>query len=248
MLKIPANKSFNQFFLMKAKYVILLGVICLVVFFIFSYFYTRIRTIEVTGLPSGRTMQGLYQLNNQSLIFFDEQQFVLTLLRRNPFVQDITIQKQYPDKLLLFVVHTYPIATLQTKGGYFELNKFGKILKKTPEKNLKLPLVEYYQNFPYLQYSSGQTFSSKDLQYALFFLNELQRNLYKIQNIQIANYRNIQLQSDDQKQLFIFSADKDKAIQNYQLITLLKQLKKDSIEFTEIDFRFDKPVIKIAKE
>ena len=47
------------------------------------------------------------------------------------------------------------------------------------------------------------------------------------------------------KKKIIFSLEKNRTIQAYQLETLIKQFQIEGKEFVSLDLRFDKPIIKI---
>ena len=53
------------------------------------------------------------------------------------------------------------------------------------------------------------------------------------------------LYSEEKKQKLLFSAEKDRATQDYEMEAVLTQLKREGKEFTQLDLRFDKPIIVI---
>ena len=204
--------------------------------------YLSVSTIEVSG--EATTIAGLSQLNNSFLPTLDIHDVTTMLLRANPHIHSLTISKTYPRTITIFVQLEQPSAYLAVSQGYYVLNSKGKIIAKTlntPGKHL----ISYYETIPYSAYRVGQTLSQQDILDAIYFLEGMRALRYTINNIDIKGFNMIGLVSSDKT--FLFSAEKERDTQLFQLEEVVKELKKEGIDFETIDLRFNKPVVKFSK-
>jgi len=132
---------------------------------------------------------------------------------------------------------------IKADNGFFLLSQSGKIIIKTKENNSGLPIINYYQNLYYYQYQPGEIIDYQDILVCLSFLKKVEDLGLKVDTIDIAGVYMVAFNLDKKK--IIFSLEKNRTIQAYQLETLIKQFQIEGKEFVSLDLRFDKPIIKI---
>ncbi|OGK37605.1 hypothetical protein A3F03_00080 [Candidatus Roizmanbacteria bacterium RIFCSPHIGHO2_12_FULL_41_11] len=185
---------------------------------------------------------GLDYINKQNLLWLDTKAMSRIIVTQNSWVLQAKVEKVYPNTIYLYVSITQPLAYLQSDDGYFLLSENGRIVDKLKNIAAKLPVISYYQRFSYADISVGNYLSSKDLRDSLYFLDKINSLGFTINSIDIASFHMLGLYTIDNKQ-FLFSAEKDKEIQIYQVEEICKEFKIKGKEFQIIDVRFDKPVV-----
>lgn len=213
----------------------------------FIYLHYQLEKIEVHGMPTGKQLFGLASLEKKALFMIDTKHLEKELVAQNSFVKTVNVTKQYPRDLSITVTVYYPVAYLKTQMGFFQLADDGRILAKVRQEDNTLPVITYYQNFPFQGYQAGESFSFKDIQYAMHFLKKVQLLGVKINSIDIKGLHMLGLYTEGNKEQLLFTAEKDQATQVYQLEVVVAQLRREGKEFESIDFRFEKPIIKLKK-
>lgn len=244
-LRIPSLLPFFK----KNKLYFLCSVVSIVLgigVYVMSNYYV-VDTIEVRGLSRGQELYGITALEKQNLLLINVSKTEEIIKKQNPHVKTVSVSKEYPRKISIIVSTYFPLANLKTQVGYFVLSEDGRILAKQREENKNLPSITYYENFPYHGYSAGQSFKFKDIQYALHFLQKLHKLGIKINSIDIDGLHMLGLYADEKKQKILFSAEKDRDRQDYELQAVITQLKREGKEFTLLDLRFDKPIVVLQK-
>ncbi|MBI1862603.1 hypothetical protein HYS00_00615 [Candidatus Microgenomates bacterium] len=188
---------------------------------------------------------GLSELYGANLLILNEKQLEKDLMGKNPALNSIAVNRVYPATLQLRVSLRKPIVALQASDeGVFILDHEGVILLRLQKYTGPLPILKYYQTFPYKQYQVGDKIDYKDVMTALYFTDALSGFGYPAKRIDIDGLYMIRLLVIDNKTFFATS-EKDREIQLYQLKELLRQFKLQGKDFKTIDLRFDKPVITI---
>ncbi len=202
--------------------------------------YFRLRRIFLYTV--GDQEPKLNTISHVSLFFSSDKQIQENILSSNPLIQHIDIRKQYPHTLILSISWHRPVAALSQKEGYIYLSREGVVTEKiSNEKSVALPIMSYYQQFPFVQLSPGSRIPAQDVRQALLFLVYLQKKGVPIQRVDIQGFHMIGLYSADRE--FVFNAEKEYALQIYHLDETIKLLKRQGKQYKKIDVRFDKPVI-----
>jgi cell division septal protein FtsQ len=235
------KKSFR-----KSKYILLSVVVVSFLFgllyFVDSYF--TIKNIEVIGVKRIDDVKGIYAWNSKNILLFSEEELEKTISDRNPNVKSVTVIKKYPKTIQCVVEEYKPFASFLVNQGYFVLSSDGRILQKVKEKPGNLPLITYYQKLNYTTWQSGDRIEYQDLLTALYFLEQTSGLGLAVNTIDINGLNMIALQLQDQK--ILFTTEKDRDVQEYQLKTIIRQFRISGKNFTVLDLRFDKPVIQFT--
>ncbi|MBI4004813.1 FtsQ-type POTRA domain-containing protein [Candidatus Roizmanbacteria bacterium] len=216
----------------------------LILIFLDRFFH--VQTITIHGVPAKTTLRGLENLYSNNLFFFDEDVQEKYLASNNPIVKTIHIARKFPNAIIVIVTLADPIAYFSIDGGYLLVSEEGKVLAKTREVTRRYPLIHYYQRFSFSSWQSGDTIQYGDVLSALFFLKKALDLGLAIDTIDISGLSMIALQLKDQK--ILFTTEKDRAIQEYQFSTIIKQFSIEGKRFDVLDLRFDKPVIQVRSQ
>jgi cell division protein FtsQ len=241
---MPVKKLLEKYF-PKAKKILLM--ILLVIFFLVIFFFINkfflVKEIAVIGNDRKNSLNGLINLKNKNLLYVTEEKIALDLKNKNPWIETVEINKSYPNKLIVKIKPATPIALIKVDQGFFYLNKDGKIIQKIKKNYTNLPQINYYQQLSYLDYQLGNKISYKDILLSLFFIKNLNNLGYSVDTVDIAGFYMIRFNLKDKS--ILFSTEKDPKEQDYQLEQIIKRFKIEGVDFSSLDLRFDKPVIKI---
>jgi hypothetical protein len=166
------------------------------------------------------------------------------IVKNNPYVKAVKIEKEYPSSLHLKVTYYSPLALLKVKDGFFLLSDEAHILAKSREEiqGKKLPLMNYYQNIPFSTYQAGQQILFKDIQDSMYFLQNMKELKPEVISIDIAGFYMLGLYTRTGEKYF-FSSDKEREKQLYQLEQTVHYFKVNGKKYKTLDLRFDKPVV-----
>jgi cell division septal protein FtsQ len=220
------------------SYALIVGII-ISLFILYDAF--TVREIEVHAGNNAKQIFGLEYWKNQNILFQPTEYIEQHILKQNPHVKKVSVEKVYPSKIRVTIVYEYPVAQIQINSGFLKVNQEGKILEKIRTADEKLPQVKYYQQLMYESFQTGQTISFKDIQYALYFLQKVQSQGIRVNSIDIAGFHMLGLYSEEKS--FIFSVEKDKDAQTYQFESVYRNFKIKGKDFKSIDVRFDKTIV-----
>ncbi len=241
MQRIRSSKSYS-----KLRNYSLILFIASVGFFIlfFADQYFAIRKITVFSEQGKIGVSGLENLQQKNILLISDNRIQQIISEKNPQLTDIQIVKKLPDQLLISVSKEIMQAALVVDQGYFMLNLKGKIIDKAKDNSQNLPTINFYQKLNYDNYSLGDKIDFKEIQVALFLTQKAKDIGLAALSIDIIGEDVIRLNIQNQRVL-IFSISKDLNLQDYQFETLIKQFRIEGRDFTSLDFRFDKPIVKL---
>lgn len=203
--------------------------------------YFKVKKIEILGEINSSDLRGIESWNGKNMFLIQEDKMKQDLINANPLLKDVKVVKKYPNTLNFIVSRYEESVYLVVDQGYFLLGDDGRILSKTKDKAKDLPVINYYQKLNYSSWQSGDFIQYKDIMTALHFLRKSSDLGLTINTIDIGGTNMIALQLKDRK--ILFSSEKDRVLEDYQLDTIIRQFKIEGRQFTVLDLRFDKPVI-----
>ncbi len=206
-------------------------------------FLFRIKNIIIVAETQNRiNLRGLKPLENQIIVFVNENKIKTDLIRENPLVENITLRKKLPDTLFLIPHFSRPIAQIQVNNGFFHLSKNGRILKKTKDKDTFLPLINFYQKFSYRSYQTGDYLKYAEIIYSLKAIEKIKSlGLNNIKEVKINNSNLIICQVENKEIYFNSEKDVNKVV--YELEIIIKKIKEEKKDFRKLDLRFSKPIV-----
>ncbi len=218
-------------------FIVILGAL----FYVDSRF--RVKDIVIQGQGGKKTeINGLHALEGKRIFFLKEHEEEELIKTRNSYIKNVSITKEYPEKLFLKVEYYKPLATLQTNDGYFLLSDEAEILEKSREPiGTSLPVITYYQTISFANYQAGQQLNFKEIQDSIFFLQKLAALRITVNSIDIQGFHMLGLYTTDEK--FFFSSEKDRQQQEYQLEATIREFSINGNKVSSLDVRFDKPVV-----
>lgn len=237
------KKLFKRSYINKKKIFLLVFFILIILILFFTNQFFLIRKIEVIGGDIKTSLLGLEDLKNKNILLINEKRIIDELIEKNPSLSKIVLTKKYPNKLVIEIRINQPLAVLEANQGFFFLDGNGKIIVKKKDNQTTLPLIKFYQNFYYFQHQAGEIIDYQEILTALYLLKTINDLGLKVDTIDIAGVHMVAFNLGNKK--IVFSLEKDRQVQEYQLVTIIKQFKIEGRDFINLDLRFDKPVIKL---
>jgi cell division protein FtsQ len=232
-----------QKFLKPFKFFLVFLILCLI-FYLLLYEIDstfKIKKIEIEG-EKKQSLYGVNDYQNKNLILISEKEVEKKIIENNSIIKKITVKKDWPSTLRLSIEYYQPIASLVVTNGYLKLSEDGRILSKTKNSEQDLPVINYYQKLNSQSLSVGDRLSFKDILTSLYFIDRLTDLNLQTQSLDIVGDNMILFNLKDQQKI-IFSSDKEKELQEYELREIIIQFKVEGKEFQKIDLRFEKPVV-----
>jgi cell division protein FtsQ len=132
-----AFKVFLVFFLIVSSVVVSRFVLQRVVFF-------PVRSIEVIGNKhlSESEISKMSKLKRGTSIFSVSSRSVVRRLKRSPWIKNVTLRKEMPDRILIRIKEAVPSALLKKKGEYYLVRSDGEILEKQADGEKFLPVIK----------------------------------------------------------------------------------------------------------
>lgn len=203
----------------------------------------EVSVINQTGLPVSHP-EDFFKLEHDkdlNLLDFNMEKTCLDILARHPELADVTIHRQFPNKLLIVVKERQPVAIIVLTDFYL-----------VDEQAFILPYRARYEDLPKIvgihpkQIALFTQSQSLRLKKALELVKELKKveiyPEYKVVEIDVRTYTDILLYFKNKVEVKMGQSDfAKKAI---LLSKVLSELKKNETLPKYIDMRFDQPIIK----
>lgn len=232
LLKKPLFKRWS-------KIVLLTGIFLGIFFFVYQNY--QIKNIAVQ-LDDQQTIIGLSDYKKRLSFLLDEKKIMQDLQRKNPDLIIVFTKINYPDALTVKIKKNPGVALLKNNQGYFTLGSSGIIIRKDKTLTSNLPLINYYQKLDYLSYHPGERIDFADLVFCLSFISAVQNLGLQINSIDIQGTTMLVLNLNNQKKIVVNPEKKVGQLQA-ELEAIIKQLKIRGTDFSQLDLRFNKPVI-----
>lgn len=236
--------SFSGKFLYTIKRIFFISVIS-GIFFLGLYglnTFIRVQKIIIGGDNNIGSLRGLSSYYQKNLFILSEKDIENNLLKENPELKSATVNKKFPDSLVITVSLQPALASIELHDGYAYLSETGKIISKSREKKDQFPLIHYYQKMNYSSFSAGEDIQYIDVVSALHFLKKLSDLGLKTDTVDI-NGLDMLLFTIGDKKLY-FTTEKDTKTQDYELEQIIRQFKVEGRDFKSLDLRFEKPIIR----
>ena len=230
-------------YLSKIKFFSIFILLCLVSFLIlfFAHQFFLIRNIELVS-DKKFSLANKEELINKSILFANQNQISKKIIKDNFFIKTANVEKVWPNSLKISVSFYEQCVLLSVNNGFFNLSCEVRILQKIKVNQTFLPIINYYQKLNSGFFQTGDWIDYEDIKQALFFINKLKEINLTVLTIDIKGQDMLVFNLVDDKKI-VFSNNKDKEVQDYQLELIIKQFKIEGKEYKKIDLRFDKPII-----
>ncbi len=201
-----------------------------------------IQNIVIKGYSDKAALRGLYSLAKKNILTISPKEIEKAVLEANPQLQSVAIRKQFPSTLIIDLKIQPVVAELAMNNGYAYLSENGHIISKNREQKKRSPLINYYQKLNYSSYSAGDEVGFTDLLTGLHFLKSMNDLGLRTDTIDINGFDMLLFTLGDKK--IFFTTEKNKETQDYELNQIIRQFKIEGREFTSLDLRFEKPIIR----
>lgn len=214
-------------------------------FLLFNYIDStfRVKTIILNRSKSETSLFGMSALKDKSTLFTTKDSIVNSIKNKNPQVKQVVVKIIYPSTLKLDIEFNSDFINMETNNGYFILDNNGKILEKRRMIQNNLPILTYFQKIDYSSFQPGDIINYSDIKLSLYFVENVEELGMSVNTVDISSLYMIRLKMGEKTVLF--STEKEKEIQVYELNSILKRYQSEGGKYKTIDLRFDKPVLKI---
>lgn len=200
--------------------------------------------LVVRGVIESVPFKGSAQFKGIHIWDISEEDVYQYLVNANPSYRILSVEKAYPSLITVEVSRLVPAAYLELSEGYILLSKEGTVLQKLREEpDGSYPRIAFYQQVPYNAFQRGDQIGYKELKDSLYFLDIIQGARLKVERIDIQSFYMLGLYTDNGA--FVFSSEKERELQKYQFEQSLKQLSLEGINFDTVDFRYEKPIVRL---
>lgn len=203
--------------------------------------FIKVQKIIIEGENKGK-LRGLNSYYQKNMLFISIKDAEESLLASNPELQSVSIEKKFPNSLVIAVTLQPILATIEMNEGYAYLSEKGKIIRKSREKKDSLPLIRYYQKMNYSSFGAGDDMKYIDILLTLHFIKKLSDLGLKTDFVDIDGLDMLLFIIGDKN--IIFTTEKDTKTQDYELEQIIRQFRIEGKEFKSLDLRFEKPIIK----
>lgn len=237
------RNTLSMKFLKRVKLFLFFFFLCLL-FFSILFFASQFFLLKKIQIISDRkfSLANEDELIDRNLIFLNEDQAGKEIVQENALLRKAVVDKVWPNTLKVNLYFYDPLAILPVTQGFFNLSEDGRILSKNKNNNSSLTTINYYQKLNNNSFQVGDWIDYKDIQQALFFINKLKQIGQKPLTVDIKGQDMLVFNLSNDK-VIIFSSQKEKELQNYQLELIIKQFKIEGKDYKKIDLRFNKPIV-----
>lgn len=150
-----------------------------------------------------------------------------------PWIREIKVVKEYPDRLKLVVSERKPLATLRTGSGIFIVDKDGYIWKN----NRAIGRLPEVRDLPAPKIKIGERLEVRELRNALLCLNSMDASTYSlIVSLSAPSVENLTLQLTNGV-LVSYGEASETVKKNYVLGLILSQARLKGEKLARIDLR-----------
>lgn len=174
----------------------------------------------------------------KNLIFLSPQKLSQEIQNELIVVKEVKLEKKLPRRLIIYLGKRKPIAVVEAKGEYWEVDYQGVVLAK-PSQPTDLPLVvseELSLSADNRRIESSPVLASLDCLYRLLFKS------IEVRRLEITSSQKLTLYLKTGPEVLI-SLERDLQPQVDSLQLIYERAKIEGRQIKKIDLRFDKPVI-----
>lgn len=233
MKYFPPLKKAKLPFLFLISFCIAIGV------FAFVKQTFTVSSVEIVGSDH---LAGVDEVSGKFLFFLNEKETEEMLYKKNPIAQSIKIKKEYPHTIHVKVVKDEIRALLKATDGYFSLTKDGRVVVKGKTALDTKPIINSFERLYLRSYPIGAQIEARDVVYSLFFITKLADLDIRIQTVDILGFDVLVFK--EEHAVYLVTISKDKEEQYAQMKTLINHFAIEGQDYSSLDVRFDKPIVK----
>lgn len=191
-------------------------------------------------------------IKGKNYFSFSSNTYERDMLAKVPYVKTTNIEKAVPNKLEIFVDLYIPqgVALIRDEQCYL-LSEEGIVLENICEEDIVNCCKNYAsEKSIYVLSSSDVDVSDMENGKEKLLVMDSISGVVKVINTYGYTIKQISLSNSvlevttDQSKIFRFSLGDDLTVQLERYIAVANRIKSDSLEFTSVDFRFERPVLK----
>jgi cell division septal protein FtsQ len=203
--------------------------------------YFSVREVVIEGVSD---LTGLEGYSGAFLPLLKEKDIEAAVSTSNPTLAEVHVYKQYPYTLYITARELRPVVTVKLSDGYMYVSEVGTVLgKNRSDDDSSLPVLTYYQPLFFNQTPIGSIVDHAEIVTAALMTHKVLDLGIAVTKIDITNENMIVLHTDSFT--LLVTSIKDVQQQLRILDYTYKQLRREGKEFTSIDVRFEKPIIKL---
>lgn len=230
-----------RMFVTPALFVLMVVVFSVIFTSLIDYF--RVTEIELNGVKS---LNSIEIVNNDILFILDTNKLESELKEKNPSVETVSVQKIYPNRVVISAVLIKPSVQLRVSDGWYLLSPSAKIIAKSRKPYSKVATISYFTKYPFEAYQVGDQIESSEIIYASYFINKLRTIKIRSYDSVAIDHLFVLLLKGGSQEIWL-TTKKSKEQQFDVLRDILKQFVISGKKYKKIDLRFSKPIVTIKE-
>ncbi|MFW6035129.1 MAG: cell division protein FtsQ/DivIB [Halothermotrichaceae bacterium] len=226
-----------------AMLVAFISLIALVSFALSPVF--QVHSFEFTGLNilEEQTLLKKIETYKKSNFFTLQSSQIKNKLMEFNYIEDLTVNKDFPDRLVIHIMERKPVAKIINNGKYLVISSEGYIIEEGSRNSIKnVPLIK----------GMGYSFNNNFIEFTPVFAEIVQAlaeiDLDTISKLRLIEFEEGSVTAETNKfNIKLESTDKIKL--KFQILeSIFTKMEKEKLDFDYIDLSIpEKPVIKLKK-
>lgn len=174
------------------------------------------------------------RLNNEKNIFMNSTKEMEARLKENPYIDEVTVEKKFPNSLEIDIKERKPVAILKSGNTYCYMDKKGELLEVISKVNDRSIIV----NIPYsIKENKEIKFKNEEIEKRILYLLECidKKSLsQKIYSIELENADIITMTTKDRIEILLYNDEKI-SYNISRISVILAELQNENIKVGTID-------------
>lgn len=214
-----------------------------IVFFLAVYILLgtqKLQLKKVFLICPAENIKGVEMFQNTNLLFLSEKTVTATLLSRNTFLKEVTLEKLYPDAINIHCILRDAIAQIQSANQVLFLDENGIFLPPQSHFPQNLPIIASTQTSMHV--SEGDWRIKK----AIEFILRMGSSTIQVNRITIdEDMSSFHIQTRDGTLILVKNTSDPRDIAA-SLQTIIYRFRIEGKFVDRVDFRFDKPIVVLS--
>ncbi len=210
---------------------------------LFDSKYFKIKTVEIDRTLGFLDKRDFMSLNGKSIFSVDVARFQRSLTGKYPQMAQVSIAKQFPNKILVLARKRAPFAQVYIQNKTVLIDDQGIVLYGSLEKGEELPLISGISSRRRI--ATGSVLVGENTHLALSIIKEFQNNHslspYLVTKISVDDLNEIDFHLSNGLKIIVDKTDIARKMDTLALVLARSRLDTEQVKY--IDMRFQDPIL-----
>lgn len=210
---------------------------------LFDSRYFKIKTVEIDRTLGFLDKRDFMSLNGRSILSVDVARFQRSLTGKYPQMAQVSITKEFPDKILVLARKRAPFAQVYIQNRTFLIDDQGIVLFGAPGKGEGFPLISGIS--ANRRITTGSVLGGENMLLAFNIIKEFQNNHsfspYVVTKIDVDDLREINFHLSNGLKIIVDKTDIARKMDTLALVLSRNRLNAEQVKY--IDLRFKDPIL-----